>query len=824
MHKRWANQLQQIVALADREASRLGSFALCYVVKQLNIIRSLMKWNGFYHIQVWASPTARSVINELTSRDREDLSDSARSYFDCSRGVSCTTSALAVVTCLAHCLNFYGHADLAVEIAVAALCWALESESDHPCVPRSVNENVKKLFHDFHDYLWGGSAALLQVGLIAPVAFLMQFLLDNSELWKATADSSLHSLGATGVPVPIPLRLIVKYAALQTDLRDLPQSFRCNQLNSLSPFTSKLSRLETLLPEQDVGALDAPKHRHQDGNLGSPVTVLRQGKRPQREWVLCSGPKRPVTTHSVISSTSNSVDAPSAFQLQGISAGDPFGTLTPDEILCKFQWLCPAGSYFRTFSCPKKELLSVTKNKLITTAIEVMRNLDIPNVMEWLLSTGLHYINKSSKETNLGCLIHLIVGVVYSLPDQLQDSKSLVSLIVDGMKQHTGVLASLITGDGCGDHYQCAEAEHASLLLLSFYLFKDNDDASMVIMQQVLDSIKSLVQLPLNESQGHVNNCVLSSRLSVHLQTVGCLIDLLLDDRHFEICCLIEQLKKLHLPAPVHARGCISTIDLEIFLPQIDRSLRLKIGMGLLLNVLSLSHLSPTIKAFSAERLMTTLFRTLPMIAGELDGGVIVELLSLVDLPSLLSPVDLLRLTLSEAFITALEAQIAASGDVPASLSAMILACARGVCSEYQCQEFLSVVRRFGTQIELLLVETASTLSERQLCRWSFCLLAQLSKFDTGTPVQQLNIAVMAYNCLFLSVKADVWVLLRLIAFKNENFPSFFHHFSSVAVEVDRAASASIPGSSVDRILDLLQNMWIDPQISFHIVAEVCII
>jgi hypothetical protein len=81
------------------------------------------------------------------------------------------------------------------------------------------------------------------------------------------------------------------------------------------------------------------------------------------------------------------------------------------------------------------------------------------------------------------------------------------------------------------------------------------------------------------------------------------------------------------------------------------------------------------------------------MIAGELDGGVIVELLSLVDLPSLLSPVDLLRLTLSEAFITALEAQIAASGDVPASLSAMILACARGVCSEYQCQEFLSVVR-----------------------------------------------------------------------------------------------------------------------------------
>jgi hypothetical protein len=90
--------------------------------------------------------------------------------------------------------------------------------------------------------------------------------------------------------------------------------------------------------------------------------------------------------------------------------------------------------------------------------------------------------------------------------------------------------------------------------------------------------------------------------------------------------------------------------------------------------------------------------------------------------------------------------------------------------------------------------------------------------------VQQLNIAVMAYNCLFLSVKADVWVLLRLIAFKNENFPSFFHHFSSVAVEVDRAASASIPGSSVDRILDLLQNMWIDPQISFHIVAEVCII
>ena len=142
---------------------------------------------------------------------------------------------------------------------------------------------------------------------------------------------------------------------------------------------------------------------------------------------------------------------------------------------------------------------------------------------------------------------------------------------------------------------------------------------------------------------------------------------------------------------------------------------------------------------------------------------------------------------------------------------------------------FVVLHRRLGPHVELFVVKTVSTLSERQICHWSFNLLVYLSKFDTGTLVQQLNIAVAAYKRLFLSVKADEGTLRKLLESRNclyqlEDgiFPSFLHHLSSMAVQIDRLTPSS--GSSVDGILDLLQNIWIDPQISFHVVAEVCIL
>ena len=309
MHKGWANRLQRVVALADNQASRLRSASFGFYdmeyhnlkLQQLGVICSLMKWNGFCHIQVWASTAARRVIDRLTCPQQGDLLDPACSFFDCSKDVASTTSALAVVTCLARCMKFYDHVGRAVTIAVAALRWAFEnamSEPNRPYVPLSKRAKVKNLFIDFHDYLWGGSDVLFEVGLIAPVTSLMEFILDESEVWKGTADSpgpARHSTGAIGtstsclglcVPVPMPLRLIVKYAALQDDdLFSTHQSF--NSVTSTPNYSSSPVTHEPLLIEKGSQRLLT------DRQMSQIVDCLRSPNPSKRQEVVSIIKKNP---------------------------------------------------------------------------------------------------------------------------------------------------------------------------------------------------------------------------------------------------------------------------------------------------------------------------------------------------------------------------------------------------------------------------------------------------------------------------------------------------------------------------------------------------
>ena len=234
-----------------------------------------------------------------------------------------------------------------------------------------------------------------------------------------------------------------------------------------------------------------------------------------------------------------------------------------------------------------------------------MRNLDIPNIIEWLVSTGSDYLEKSpSEKANLGRLLHLILGVTNSLHSQ-SSGESLLPLVVAGMKQHARVLASLVTSQGCDDTFQYVAAEHASLLLLSLQSFGDNEAASMIILQQAVDSIASLIQMPSNGAQSNVDESVQSLRLSTHVQIVGCVIDLMLDDDHFEVCHLVQQLNQLHLPVTVDGRE--PAMDMQVGLLYGRRKLRRKIGMWLLLKLFPLGY--PSIGAFSVGRLRTSLLR-----------------------------------------------------------------------------------------------------------------------------------------------------------------------------------------------------------------------